>query len=549
MHIHAHHGAFPPHRYTNEANRDAIREAGAIPLLLGLLDQGAPKAEEDAAGALWNLTEHSSANCAALLEASGVRFLLGLILREALSSRGAAFVPLETAPEPLWRLAENALVNLVEAPPSAPVLLPTRERLRLHHAAAAASATAGGDGGARDSAGTRSEGGAQVHPAPTVAPAPSAPVGASSSGSGNGSGGGSGGGGGGGGGGGIVFGRRVPSQPHRAAPQLASWPLIAEPGGVPGGVQAGVPGGRSIRARATAEVMSQAHLLGLLERGKPPRLPPRLLEALQRQFEPQLDAAQEGEDEAVLEAALADAAALGIPARRLHEASERFHESAVAHARRTRRERLGLTDTRPPDEFRCPLTLAQMRDPVVASDGHSYERRAIEEVLRQPAPRSPLTREALRSEVVPNHALRKRIEEHESELDRTLERVAQALETRAEEQLASARAQISRLQWQLSRFPAGLADEGEDAREDASSGGGGGGGATARDACAGRVRRVSSSIGATSSPHESPARCSSKRLRGQPALVNSQPAAESASLMDPATGRDSGPVLRKRRRS
>ena len=29
----------PPHRYTNEANRDAIREAGAIPLLLGLLDQ------------------------------------------------------------------------------------------------------------------------------------------------------------------------------------------------------------------------------------------------------------------------------------------------------------------------------------------------------------------------------------------------------------------------------------------------------------------------------------------------------------------------------
>ena len=149
---------------------------------------------------------------------------------------------------------------------------------------------------------------------------------------------------------------------------------------VSGGVPGAVPGGRSIRARASAEVMSQAHLLGLLERGKPPRLPPRLLEALQRQFEPQLDAAQEGEDEAVLEAALADAAALGIPARRLNEASERFHESAVAHARRTRRERLGLTDTRPPDEFRCPLTLAQMRDPVVASDGHSYERRAIEEV-------------------------------------------------------------------------------------------------------------------------------------------------------------------------
>ena len=158
------------------------------------------------------------------------------------------------------------------------------------------------------------------------------------------------------------------------------------------------------------------------------------------------------------------------------------------------------------------------------------------QVLRQPAPRSPLTREALRSEVVPNHALRKRIEEHEIELDRTLERVAQALEARAEEQLASARAQISRLQRQLSRVPAGLADEGEGAREDASSGG------------AGRARRASSSNGAMSSSlhmsHESPARCSSKskRLRGQPA-------AEEAAPRDPATGRDSGPALRKRRRS
>lgn len=143
---------------------------------------------------------------------------------------------------------------------------------------------------------------------------------------------------------------------------------------------------------------------------------------------------------------------------------------------------------------------------------------------------------------MPNHALRKRIEEHEIELDRTLERVAQALEARAEEQLASARAQISRLQRQLSRVPAGLADEGEGAREDASSG-------AREDASsggAGRARRASSSNGSMSSSlhmsHESPARCSSKRLRGQPA-------AEEAAPLDPATGRDSGPALRKRRRS
>lgn len=51
---------------------------------------------------------------------------------------------------------------------------------------------------------------------------------------------------------------------------------------------------------------------------------------------------------------------------------------------------------------------------------------------------------------MPNHALRKRIEEHEVELDRTLERVAEALEARAEEQLAQARLEISTLQRQLS---------------------------------------------------------------------------------------------------
>ncbi len=102
----------------------------------------------------------------------------------------------------------------------------------------------------------------------------------------------------------------------------------------------------------------------------------------------------------------------------------RFSEAAVAAQRRSRRQELGLTNATLPLEFRCPLTLATMRDPVVASDGHSYERVAIEEVLRGGAPRSPLTREPLRVDLVPNRALRKRIEEHDLELDRTLDLVA-----------------------------------------------------------------------------------------------------------------------------
>ena len=32
-----------------------------------------------------------------------------------------------------------------------------------------------------------------------------------------------------------------------------------------------------------------------------------------------------------------------------------------------------------PNEWLCPITLSIMRNPVIASDGHSYEKSAIEE--------------------------------------------------------------------------------------------------------------------------------------------------------------------------
>jgi hypothetical protein len=61
----------------------------------------------------------------------------------------------------------------------------------------------------------------------------------------------------------------------------------------------------------------------------------------------------------------------------------------------------------------CPITLEVMRDPVVAADGHSYERCAIEQWLEQARsaklwPLSPLTLLPLRStRLLPNIALRK----------------------------------------------------------------------------------------------------------------------------------------------
>jgi hypothetical protein len=46
--------------------------------------------------------------------------------------------------------------------------------------------------------------------------------------------------------------------------------------------------------------------------------------------------------------------------------------------------------TDPPDELRCPITLQLFCDPVIAADGHAYERRAMEDWLAR-SNRSPRT--------------------------------------------------------------------------------------------------------------------------------------------------------------
>ena len=51
-----------------------------------------------------------------------------------------------------------------------------------------------------------------------------------------------------------------------------------------------------------------------------------------------------------------------------------------------------------------------MSDPVVASDGHTYERSAIEGVLASADKRSPMTREKLTSTLHANITLLKRCE-------------------------------------------------------------------------------------------------------------------------------------------
>lgn len=60
----------------------------------------------------------------------------------------------------------------------------------------------------------------------------------------------------------------------------------------------------------------------------------------------------------------------------------------------------------PVTSVECPITMEPCVDPVVASDGHTYERDAILTLLsRSDRPQSPLTRQPLNDIVVPNRAL------------------------------------------------------------------------------------------------------------------------------------------------
>jgi hypothetical protein len=59
-----------------------------------------------------------------------------------------------------------------------------------------------------------------------------------------------------------------------------------------------------------------------------------------------------------------------------------------------------------PDEFKCAISLAIMRDPVIAADGFTYERSSIEECLRW-SNKSPLTNLPMSHQnVYPNTTLR-----------------------------------------------------------------------------------------------------------------------------------------------
>ncbi|XP_037601341.1 WD repeat, SAM and U-box domain-containing protein 1 isoform X7 [Cebus imitator] len=71
------------------------------------------------------------------------------------------------------------------------------------------------------------------------------------------------------------------------------------------------------------------------------------------------------------------------------------------------RTRVKFLSSEIPDEFICPITRELMKDPVIASDGYSYEKEAMENWIRTKKRTSPMTNLVLPSVVLtPNRTLK-----------------------------------------------------------------------------------------------------------------------------------------------
>jgi len=176
-----------------------------------------------------------------------------------------------------------------------------------------------------------------------------------------------------------------------------------------------------------------------LERGQVEALSafPGLREKLQRAAERVLMTAAERNDPTIFERAKREAEALELSSQVLAAATARSCEvrkqAEREVARKARRESLGLGALATPNEFLCPITQDVMIDPVVASDGHSYERVAIQAILDRGSndggsALSPLTREELDHSLVPNINLRKRIREHDNEVECVAQQVLRTVQ-------------------------------------------------------------------------------------------------------------------------
>lgn len=65
-----------------------------------------------------------------------------------------------------------------------------------------------------------------------------------------------------------------------------------------------------------------------------------------------------------------------------------------------------------PRNFRCPVTLDIMEDPVKADDNYTYERDAITSWMAEHSNRSPMTKQVLSTNLIPNTNLKNDIDRY-----------------------------------------------------------------------------------------------------------------------------------------
>jgi hypothetical protein len=90
------------------------------------------------------------------------------------------------------------------------------------------------------------------------------------------------------------------------------------------------------------------------------------------------------------------------------EGAEAIPNRALRNFTRDVQERGLASYNEVPHELLCPITLSIFRDPVIAGDGFTYERKAIEAELKKTG-RSPFTRQQIGQQVEPNVPLRRLI--------------------------------------------------------------------------------------------------------------------------------------------
>ena len=153
-----------------------------------------------------------------------------------------------------------------------------------------------------------------------------------------------------------------------------------------------------------------------------------------------------------LRAALQLEAALGLSAQAIApRCHKRGMDSTAAEKRAQQRHVLGLPEPELPPDFCCVITGEVMVDPVLASDGFTYERVAIMQWIRQCGwrPRSPVTNESLQPHLlIPNHRLKSLIGDYEAQVHSLLVNVA--IERRVQhedalQQVAALQAQVATL--------------------------------------------------------------------------------------------------------